>query len=362
MIEHPQRLSYNTVKWTTTKLKVVFDRVCKNSIFDLSSGDAVFYDVDYYRSLIDGGHVKDTDLWIFWMKHEAPCFFTFEDIKNLHKACKELNLDESKVVFINGDMNLDKNYYEWFKNSGFDKPINCIGFPWYFLHDREDLKSNLYKFIKYQDREVQPSKKFICLNGTYNKSRKYILDKLERNTDYKESGYISDLSRGIKLDKISINKLVGEDRNDEPSVFLLDDFHKDSYFSIVNEASGGWEAFNQDDIHAYFTEKITKPLYYGHPFILIGWKNSLKFLKEMGFETYDDIFDESYDELETWKERTISAWKEIEKILSLPDDDFYHIFEEIQDRVIYNQQRFFNYDGYIDDFISKLMGISNATE
>ena len=41
--------------------------------------------------------------------------------------------------------------------------------------------------------------------------------------------------------------------------------------------------------------------------------------KEMGFETYDDIFDESYDELETWEERTKAVWKEIEKVLTLSE-------------------------------------------
>ncbi len=364
---HPQRLSYNTVNWVTTKLKLLFEKVCKNSIFDLvwvtgATADPIFYDIDYYRSLNDGGYVKDTDLWIFWMKHEAPNFFTFKDIKNLHNVCKELKLDESRVVYINGDMNLDKNYDEWFKNSGFDKPINCFGFPWCILHDREDVLKNIgynsYKFIKYEDRDKLPTKKFICLNGTYNKSRQYIIDKLE---NFKEYGYLSDLNRGIKLDNLSIDKLVGVQRNDEPSVFLLDDFHKDSYFSIVNEASGGWEAFNQDKLFAYCTEKITKPLYYGHPFILIGWKNSLKFLKEMGFKTYDDIFDESYDELETWEERTRAVWKEIERVLTLPDKEFYEKFDKVQEKVIYNQKRFFAYDGYVDDFITKLMKIYEKT-
>ena len=145
------------------------------------------------------------------------------------------------------------------------------------------------------------------------------------------------------------------------SIFLLDDFHKDSYFSIVNEASGGWEAFNQDKLFAYCTEKITKPLYYGHPFILIGWKNSLKFLKEMGFKTYDDIFDESYDELETWEERTKAVWKEVERVLTLPDEKFYEKFDKVQEKVIYNQKRFFAYDGYVDDFITKLMKIYEST-
>ena len=142
---------------------------------------------------------------------------------------------------------------------------------------------------------------------------------------------------------------------------VLDFFHKDSYFSIVQESAGGWEAFDDDKICAYFTEKITKPLYYGQPFILIGFKKSLKFLKEMGFETYDDIFDESYDEMETWEERTRAVWKEIERVLTLSDSEFYEKFNKVQEKVIYNQKRFFAYDGYVDDLITKLMKIYEST-
>ena len=32
---HPQRLAYNEVEWCTTKLKLLFEKVCKNSIFVL---------------------------------------------------------------------------------------------------------------------------------------------------------------------------------------------------------------------------------------------------------------------------------------------------------------------------------------
>ena len=65
---HPQRLAYNEVGWCTTKLKLLFEKVCKNSIFVLRGGGNVEYDIDYYKSLIEGGYVKDNDLWIFWMK------------------------------------------------------------------------------------------------------------------------------------------------------------------------------------------------------------------------------------------------------------------------------------------------------
>ena len=358
---HPQRLAYNEVEWCTVKLKLLFEKVCKNSIFVLDSGKPVEYDIDYYRSLISGGHINDNSLWIFWMKHEA--YLPFEpDVRNLHKVCNELDLDESKIVFVNSDLNLHNNYTEWFEKTDFKKPINCIGFSWYFLHDKQNLidglGNNPYEFVRYRDREKLPSKKFICLNGTHNKSREYIINKLEK---YRNDGYLSDLSRGVKLDKISIDKLTGEYRNDEPSVFRLEDFHKDSYFSIVNEAGGGWEANNNDKILSFFSEKITKPLYYGHPFILIGWKNSLKFLKEMGFKTYDDIFDESYDELETWEERTKHVYHQVERLLKLSKKELKKIFEKVQDNVIYNQNRFFTYDGYVDDFITKLSNIYEKT-
>jgi hypothetical protein len=368
---HPQRLAYNEVEWCTIKLKLIFEKVCKNSIFSLRTGEPVEYDIDYYRSLIDGGYVKDNDLWVFWMKTDS--YLPFEDIENLHKVCKELNLDESKVVFINCDLNLDKNYDEWFKESEFDKKINCFGFSWYLLSDKENLIKNIgynpYKFVKYQDREVLPSKKFINLNGNINKPREYILDRLEK---FKNFGYISDLNKGISLDSFLTkekilknikdgNEAFTEKKQPAPSTDLLNYFHKDSYFSIVQESGGGWEAFDQDKISAHFSEKITKPLYYGHPFILIGWKNSLKFLKEMGFKTYDDIFDESYDELETWEERTKAVWKEIKRVLTLPDEKFYKKFNKVQETVIYNQKRFFAYDGYVDDFITKLMKIYEKT-
>ena len=68
---HPQRLVYNEVEWCTTKLKLLFEKVCKNSIFVLRGGGNVEYDIDYYKSLIEGGYVKDNDLWIFWMKTES---------------------------------------------------------------------------------------------------------------------------------------------------------------------------------------------------------------------------------------------------------------------------------------------------
>jgi hypothetical protein len=47
--------------------------------------------------------------------------------------------------------------------------------------------------------------------------------------------------------------------------------------------------------------------------------------------------------------------------LTLPDEKFYKKFNKVQETVIYNQKRFFAYDGYVDDFITKLMKIYEKT-
>lgn len=355
-------IKINEQYFLTSKLRSFFEKKAKHSTFLVNTGDTE-YDMEYCRESIKNGKIKDSDLWIFWLKHEA--YLPFEDnfnnkkdtmhVLDLHNLCKELNIEEDRVVFINSDLDLSKNYDTWFTNSGFDKKINCIGFPWYFLAEKEDITQNIgknpYNFVRYEDRKKLPSKRFISLNGTYNQSRKYIIDKLRK---YQSVGYLSDLSNNEQIDDISIGSLVGGSRSDEASELKLDRFHKDSYFSIVNEAGGAWKAFNQDKVSAFFTEKITKPLYYGQPFILIGCKNSYKHLKNMGFEVYDDIFNITYDNFQTWEERTISAWKEIERVLSLSDNDFHKMFSSVQDKIIYNQERFFNYDGYVEDFINTL--------
>lgn len=73
-------------------------------------------------------------------------------------------------------------------------------------------------------------------------------------------------------------------------------FYDKSFISIVAETY-----FNSEIIH--LTEKTFKPMIYKHPFILIGPPNFLLKLKELGFKTFDHVWDESYDQLSNHKER-----------------------------------------------------------
>ena len=68
-----------------------------------------------------------------------------------------------------------------------------------------------------------------------------------------------------------------------------------------------------DDDTLFFSEKIWKPIMVGHPFILYGNKDSLKYLKSMGYKTFDGWIDESYDDEPDRNVRSIMVVNELKK-------------------------------------------------
>ena len=53
----------------------------------------------------------------------------------------------------------------------------------------------------------------------------------------------------------------------------------------------------------FITEKTYKPIAFRHPFVIMGQPGSLKLLKSLGFETFENMFDESYDTEPDWLKR-----------------------------------------------------------
>jgi hypothetical protein len=49
----------------------------------------------------------------------------------------------------------------------------------------------------------------------------------------------------------------------------------------------------------FITEKTLKPIYHGHPFLIFGNNGTLEYLKSKKFETFPELFDESYDNANT---------------------------------------------------------------
>lgn len=98
--------------------------------------------------------------------------------------------------------------------------------------------------------------------------------------------------------------------------------------------------FNSEKIH--LTEKIFKPMVMGQPFVLFAGPRSLEYLRKYGFQTFDSVWDESYD-LETdhglRKQKILNL---IKTLAGKSPGDFADIMQECQNIVDHNRQHFFS--------------------
>jgi len=111
--------------------------------------------------------------------------------------------------------------------------------------------------------------------------------------------------------------------------FFNPDWYDHTYFSTVVETRQQGEC-------QWPTEKTFKACAYYHPFLLIGQYHTLKKLKQLGFETYDNIFDESYDDISDFDLRLDAVIKNINNFNTVPYDS------ETQRRLQHNHDYFFD--------------------
>jgi hypothetical protein len=110
------------------------------------------------------------------------------------------------------------------------------------------------------------------------------------------------LHRDWLFKKLSLNELLysyvqaghridGDmDINDgEWQRYFNPNWYDSTAFSIVAETT-----VYHDDI-IFVTEKTFKPIAFQHPFIIFGQMGILAYIRSLGFETFENMFDESYD-------------------------------------------------------------------
>jgi hypothetical protein len=75
--------------------------------------------------------------------------------------------------------------------------------------------------------------------------------------------------------------------------------------------------------------------------MVIGSKGTLKYLKNIGYNTFPEIFDESYDDMFDLNDRVDSVANELHRIIDLGEDR-HDLFMSVEDKVIENQDKFLN--------------------
>lgn len=210
---------------------------------------------------------------------------------------------------------------------------------WFLMcHKHQDRKYNFDHSNKKYD--------FLYLNKQSRPHRRKLFDAL-RKESLLDCSLISflDTPHNVKLNPAY--ELPWVDASHYPRYGSDQDIYEpqfnDTAFNLVSET-------NDNNHDVFITEKLWKPVIAQQIFVVHGNFGYLKRLKEMGFRTFDSVFDESYD-LEADPDRRI------EKIVSLCRHlravDKAKIYRETESIRQHNRNRFYD--------VAALSGAVNET-
>jgi len=157
-----------------------------------------------------------------------------------------------------------------------------------------------------------------------------------------------------RFEKIGFNVLDWDYPNYKNDVFsnlkyTTKSHYGETLFNIISETS-----FESNSLN--LTEKSFKALANSHPFLVIGDTHSNRYIKELGFEQYDDLIDYSFDSIENRDERLNSVLKEIRKIYNMGNDSILSWYRSNIEKINFNKEQFFKYSfsTMIDETIGEL--------
>ena len=109
---------------------------------------------------------------------------------------------------------------------------------------------------------------------------------------------------------------------------------RQAFLQIVTETD-----FYKDKLH--LTEKTFKPIVAGQPFLLLAGRGNLSYLRDYGFKTFGDYWDESYDNIEDPGQRIGAVVSIVEQLANLTHTQQQNMRRDLQHIVKHNFDHLF---------------------
>ena len=224
--------------------------------------------------------------------------------------------------------NKDKHYIIFANESHFSKTdLDLkISYTWVmhylFLFHMTDMYNSPWELCFHLEKEYKfnttKPMRFVSTTGNVRPQRTYLKDQLLEKIKYKNFIFrYSGVDFGMPADQFDVKTFVPGEFDPYTSILEKEKY---SYHSVSQTLP--IHMYNQADFnlvvetdidyqYGFFpTEKVFKCLITGMPFVLVATPYFLKYLKQLGFYTYSELWDESYDD-------ELVYTKRIDKIVDL---------------------------------------------
>jgi hypothetical protein len=91
----------------------------------------------------------------------------------------------------------------------------------------------------------------------------------------------------------------------------------------------------------HLTEKTFKPIAMGMPFVIVGTRGSLEYLRSYGFKTFGDFWDEGYDTIADDRERIAAIAKTLKDLDDLSELEKTSLYRSMVPIIQHNWDHFY---------------------
>jgi hypothetical protein len=277
-----------------------------------------------------------------------------------HTCCTQYDISPSRIIYVTGNLAAAQQYKEWCADNQLVDVMCVIPYAHFeeFIYDCANTQSKILptsdQQIAYKVENANSIKLYNAFQKRPRPHRIWLFNKLyehgliddginSMNAFGCQNGYYDGKFPDVELynsyrhllpmyPRINLedNKKIGFE-GPLGDLFEQDLNHQatlDTWISVISEAS-----FAENT--CFISEKTFKPIANRHPFIMYGNKHSLRYLRELGYKTFDGFIDESYDTLDSW-DRLDAIIKVLKDIRAMPVDKKITWFSSMQDILDHN--------------------------
>lgn len=338
---------------------------------------------------IEFNHKFESNTMHFGDKNEI--FFS-----HIHKFCDTHNINPSNITFTNANFKIWENYRLWKQAERPDEEsinLKCVFhmmnfYSEYTFNDYPDRQPEDSNWIFLEHTEINPDRPmnyvYNCLNRVPRKhrislfKRLYEYDLLNKGIvsfneprdfgingetltedqfnmlplyyDYKED---YDNVNDWILTKVNRHQYENTDNIIDPHINHFTDIIENSFLTVVPETEYGvpeslsWESyFDQSSYFCYqngfITEKTFRHIRDGHPMLWVSAPYTTDMLHYLGFKTFGNWFDETYDHILDPQLRLDAVVSELHRISALSHTERVQMYKEMIPTLQHNQQHLLN--------------------
>lgn len=343
-------LEKNLPSMDLPELENLFDCIEPEALKDIQAGKA--------KILLDQTHEGYNARWLWeWF----------------YRSCEQRNIPPEQVLYITGDL-LSPDLHETHRAANGiarDRSVTVIGHPLFeeavynaSLYQWKDDITNFDENLAYKQEHLSEIKTYNLLQKRPRAHRIWLFDQMMEKDLLKHGintmNYIEDSERGPD-GRIYWHPLVKDSESIDRMNTILPmmpekeytHYKKEDTDAFSDECSGKWQMmFNREIVldswvsiiseaaatenQCFLSEKIFKPLVLENPFMVWGDRFTLKKLQELGYRTFGDFWDESYDEGKDTIQRLDALVNSIQDLCNRSPEDMLTMFKECEEILRHN--------------------------